>query len=368
MSAMAFRSLLSKYLQAVVDSFRLGAVPGLAAGLAGAAAVFPAAAAAEEGVLVPRVVVVTMFEVGAPQGDRPGEFQFWVERLPLDEEIPFAAGHSNLRFNRQLGILGLVTGGGGPEAASSVLALGLDPRFDLSKSYWLVAGIAGVDPLDASPGSAAWARWVVDGDLMYSVDEREIPDDWPYGKVALGARKPGEPGNAPWAPPIAVALNARLTEWAYGITRDVALLDTEAVAKLRSRYAGFPAAQAGPHVLLGESLCSSTYWHGARSSLWANDWVRQWTGGAGNYVMTAMEDQGTVAALRRLDKAGRADLQRLLVLRTASNFDQPPPGVPPTETIGGDYAGFLPALEAAYRVGSVVVHALVKGDPELSER
>ncbi|MGC4075145.1 MAG: hypothetical protein QM760_22115 [Nibricoccus sp.] len=29
----------------------------------------------------------------------------------------------------------------------------LDPRFDFSKAYWLVAGIAGVDPADASLGS-----------------------------------------------------------------------------------------------------------------------------------------------------------------------------------------------------------------------
>ena len=25
------------------------------------------------------------------------------------------------------------------------MALGLDPRFDLSKAYWVVAGIAGID-------------------------------------------------------------------------------------------------------------------------------------------------------------------------------------------------------------------------------
>ena len=29
------------------------------------------------------------------------------------------------------------------------MALGLDPRFDLSQAYWMVAGIAGIDPEDA---------------------------------------------------------------------------------------------------------------------------------------------------------------------------------------------------------------------------
>ena len=40
----------------------------------------------------------------------------------------------------------------------AIMALGLDPRFDFRNAYWLVAGIAGVDPADASLGSAAWAE------------------------------------------------------------------------------------------------------------------------------------------------------------------------------------------------------------------
>jgi purine nucleoside permease len=40
-----------------------------------------------------------------------------------------------------------------------MMALGMDPRFDLSQAYWLVAGIAGVNPLEASIGSAAWVEW-----------------------------------------------------------------------------------------------------------------------------------------------------------------------------------------------------------------
>ena len=36
-----------------------------------------------------RVVIVTTFEVGEDTGDRPGEFQLWVEREHLDETIAF---------------------------------------------------------------------------------------------------------------------------------------------------------------------------------------------------------------------------------------------------------------------------------------
>jgi AGZA family xanthine/uracil permease-like MFS transporter len=38
-------------------------------------------------------------------------------------------------------VLGLVTGVGNTNAAATIMALGLDPRFDLTKSYWLIAGI-----------------------------------------------------------------------------------------------------------------------------------------------------------------------------------------------------------------------------------
>jgi purine nucleoside permease len=58
------------------------------------------------------------------------------------------------------------------------------------------------------------------------------------------------------------------------------------------------------------------------------------------------------------------DLNRVLVLRTASNFDQPQPGITPAENLAklklGSYPAYLPSLEAAWRVGNTVVENLVK--------
>src|SRR3984885_15281747 len=106
-----------------------------------------------------KVVIVTMFEAGADTGDRPGELQYWVERNHLDKILPFPQAYHDLRMNRD-GVLAVLTGGGPAKAARSIMALGLAPRFDLRKAYWMVAGIAGVDPLDASLGSGAWGEWV----------------------------------------------------------------------------------------------------------------------------------------------------------------------------------------------------------------
>ena len=121
-----------------------------------------------------KVVVVAMFERGADTRDEPGEYQYWVEREKLDRVIPFPQGYHDLRMNRD-GVLGILTGVGTARAAASIMALGMDPRFDLTKAYWLVAGIAGVDPADATLGSAAWAEYVVDADLAHEIDAREIP-------------------------------------------------------------------------------------------------------------------------------------------------------------------------------------------------
>ena len=52
-----------------------------------------------------RVVVVTTFEPGADAGDRPGEFQFWVERLPLPQTILFPQAYRHLRYNPTNGVL-----------------------------------------------------------------------------------------------------------------------------------------------------------------------------------------------------------------------------------------------------------------------
>jgi len=136
-----------------------------------------------------KVVVLAAFERGDDTGDAPGEFQLWVEREHLDHILPLPAGNHALRMNKD-GVLGMVTGVATAKAAASVMALGLDPRFDLKKAYWLVAGIGGGDPADVSLGSAVWADHVIDGDLAFEIDARQIPEDWPTGMVPLRRERP----------------------------------------------------------------------------------------------------------------------------------------------------------------------------------
>ena len=311
-----------------------------------------------------KVVVVTMFEMGEDTGDTPGEFQYWVERLPLKQEIPFPQGTHPLRYNREKGVLGLLTGVGTAKASASVMALGMDERFDLTNAYWVVAGISGIDPEDGSSGSAVWADWLVDGDLAHEIDPREIPQDWNTGYLPLQSSQPFELPRPQQNFDCVSQLNPQLVNWAYGLTRDMQLHDTDEIQYIRTQYQQFPKAQLPPTVLKGAQLSASTYWHGKYLNAWANEWTKYWTGGKGNFVTSAMEDTGTLQALNMLEKAGKADKDRLLVLRTASNYTMQGDGMTAVQSLTGEnlakkgYTAYIPALEAAYVVGSKVVDEL----------
>lgn len=311
-----------------------------------------------------KVVVVSMFEYGAVTGDRPGELQYWVERWPLAHAMAFPLGEYPLYWSPD-GVLAICTGGGIPNATASILALGLDPRFDLSKAYWLVAGIAGGDPEDTSLGSAVWASHVVDGDLLYEIDGREIPNDWPWGLIPLGAKHPAtkpEDIRTGWTlDTVHFALNAPLAAWAFDVTRAIELEDTPAMRDFRARFTAHPAARQPPLVMRGDTLASSTYWHGTLLNAWANAWVPAYAGENANFVTTNMEDSGTLTALHRLGRTGRVDPRRILVLRTVSNYTMPPEGESAAWSTTAPYPDDgRPALEAAWRVGSAVVRELVR--------
>jgi purine nucleoside permease len=80
-----------------------------------------------------------------------------------------------------------------------------------------------------------------------------------------------------------------------------------------------------------------------------------------------MEDTGTLQSLTWLAKAKKVDINRVLVLRTASNYDQQRSGISASESLAEtkvlQYSAYLPALDNAYRVGHLVVDTLVADWP-----
>lgn len=326
----------------------------------------------------PKVLVIATYETGKDRGDIPGELQYWVERQNLDQAIQVPGIDHPILTNGK-GLYAMISGTTS-RCAVQIMALAMDPRFDLRHTYFLLSGISGADPARTTVGSAVWVRQVVDTDPAFELDPRDTPPSWPYGIVALGVTEPNKvPANVDSAPAagvsddgsggvgqVAYRLNPSLVHWAWQLSKDATLPDNEALAANRAAYQGFPAAQAKPSVLEGESAAGDRFWSGPIMTQWARDWVRLYTRGTGSLAVADCEDQGIVLAIRELARLARADQQRLLILRTASNFTMPPPGGQPVKHLFDDLAssaGYLPSLEANYHVGSIVVAELLKNWP-----
>lgn len=325
-----------------MDKTRL--LPALAA-----LAALPSLALAAEPI-APKVLVITMFD---------GETKPWIEGRDLSTKVavPGLSPTAPEVACDAAGLCVMTTTMGFASAASSTAAVALSAAFDLSETYVVIAGIAGVDPKDGTTGGAYWARYAVDGGLRHDIDPRQVPEGWKNGIVGLGAAAPGEMPK--WSAGTEVfALNPALAERAVALTRDVELADSDAAIAYRASYAD-DAAKAPPTVGLCDTVSIDTYWHGSMIGDGMEEWAKLMTGGAANYCTTQMEDNATLTALRRAADAGRLDFDRVALLRTASNFDREPPGRTAIESLTGDSGGFGPATTNAYRVAGAFADAII---------
>lgn len=330
--------------------------------------------------LRPKVVVVSYFEIGSDTGDRPGELQFWVERDHLDRIIDVPGMSRSVRANRDGSEIAVAVGPGNINPAVNLMALGADPRFDLRTSHWLLNGIAGISPKDGTIGAAVWTDFVINGDLVKEIDPREIPSTWKDGFMSLDDEAPSDAkGGAGWEDDVrtwdgkeartnrrgnVIRLNTALLGWAYNLTANVRLAEDDEMRTLRLSYKDFSGTQRGPQVQVGANIATETFWHGGLMDAWAHRWVSFETDGVAHLGTTSMNDSGALLALQALTRQGKADWNKALLLRTASNFDMPAIGVTAAENLAkerhGTYTGYFPSLEAAYTVGHTVVVAWLK--------
>ena len=321
------------------------AIAGLATLLLSSAAFAQAADAP----FAPKVVVVTMFSHEATN---------WLKNETLDDKIAIpglSKEFPDLACSKE-GLCLITTSMGYANAASSIMAMVTSDKLDLSKTYFLIAGIAGVDPADGTTGSAHWARYAVDGGLQWQIDAREIPKDWETGSFGFFTQKPGEKPKSTYGTEV-YHLNEALTDKAFALSKDVALADDETAKAYRANYAAAPA-NAAPIVSICDTVSGDTWWHGKKISDAMNAWAKLMTDGKANYCTTQQEDNATLTALSRGAEMGRIDMDRVAILRTASNFDQPYPGQSPDVSLNAKSGGFGIALENAYRVGSKLTDAI----------
>jgi purine nucleoside permease len=326
----------------------LGKIGLSLAGLLGIAASNPACAQAPP--FAPKVLVVTMFG---------GEAKPWLQGETLIRKIAIpglAKAYPEIACTDG-GLCVMTTGMGYANAASSIAAVVYSGRLDLSKSYFVIAGIAGVDPGQGTLGSAHWARYAIDGGLQNEIDAREMPTGWSTGYVAIGAAGPGQKVDLRYGSEI-YRLNEDLLEAAYRLTKDAQLSDSDAAMAYRAKYQSGPAA-APPDVTICDTISSDTWWHGAKLGAAMQAWAKLITDGAANVCTTQQEDNATLTALKRGSDAGLLDFNRVALLRTASNFDREAPDQTAAESLTARSGGYLPSVTNAYRVAGALAHAIV---------
>ncbi|MCB8876542.1 purine-nucleoside phosphorylase [Acidisoma silvae] len=298
-----------------------------------------------------KVMIVSLF---GPEGG------VWQKNLPLTESIPvpglspdYPAIHCSTS-----GICLLTTGMGEVNAAASVSALVYSRQFDLRKTYWLVAGIAGINPRYGTLGSAAWAHYLVSWGLQWELDSREAPKSWPTGYTGINTTGPDQKPPLDYKTEV-FTLNAALLDRAYALSKTVQLADAPEAQKARRPYPG-PGGQP-PTVLQCDTLSGDTWWSGTLLGERAEAWTKLLTDGKGKYCTTQQEDNATYDVLERATSAGLADDSRIAVLRTGSDFDRPPPGGNDADNLLNyqQQGAFMIALENLYRSGNPLVQAIV---------
>jgi purine nucleoside permease len=298
-----------------------------------------------------KVITIAMYEEGEMKGDEAGEAQLWYERDSMFLEMHIPGAFSSLFYNKKGQGL-IITGAGAENASSTIMALGLNNNLDLKNTYFIIAGIAGTSPKVCTIGSAIWTEWVINADMCCEIDTREMPSNWKFSRFRLGCNEPW--CSEGWTAGTEVfRLDSALTKKAYYLTKNVTLLDSPDAQNIRNRFPENSAARMKPFITLGDNIAGSTYLYGKNLSEWAEWWVKKWTNDKGTYYVANMDDSGTLTAFARLSGAKIISYNRILLLRTASDFDQQPPGKSGKESI--DYI----AIENAYRVGSVVAHDII---------
>ncbi|CAJ0687207.1 purine-nucleoside phosphorylase [Ralstonia wenshanensis] len=298
-----------------------------------------------------KVLIISMF---AP------EAQPWIDKLGLTQDVPvpgLSIDYPNVHCNAS-DVCQLTTGMGKANAASSVSALIYSGKFDLQRTYFLVAGIAGMDPSQGTLGSAAWARFLVDSDIAWEIDAREVPASWPNGFIGINTQGPGQKPPLDYKTEV-FRVNEALLQKALALSKGAVLDDNATARAYRTNYPNAPANQP-PSVVQCDTAAGNTYWHGAKLGEREAAWVKLLTDGQGTYCTTQQEDNATFEALTRGSKAGLLDLQRVAVLRTASNFDRPYPGQTPYDSlVNSNSGGFVPSLNNLYLAGGPLVNEIV---------
>lgn len=256
-------------------------------------------------------------------------------------------------------------------AATTITALTFSPLFNLTKTYFLIAGIAGINPEIATLGSVTFARYAVQVALQYEFDAREIPANFSTGYVPQGSTSPTQYPQSIYGTEVFEVSDA-LRQLAMCFAKTATLNDSSAAQAYRANYATAAAYVAGsqaPGIVACDVATSDVYFSGALLSEAFGNTTKLFTNGSGIYCTTAQEDNATLEALLRGASRNLTDFSRIIVMRTASDFDRPYAGSSDTYNLFyANQGGFEPAILNIYLAGVKVVEGILGGWESVFEK
>ncbi|KAF1951347.1 purine nucleoside permease, partial [Byssothecium circinans] len=262
----------------------------------------------------------------------------------------------------------LVTGEAEINAAVTLTALTLSPFFDLTKTYFLIGGIGGINPEVATVSSVTFARYAVQVALQYEIDVRELPSNFITGYIPQGSTRPDAYPSSIYGTEV-LEVNNALRHIAATFARTARLNDSAKAIAYRALYATnetgggiYAAGAAPPTVVECDVATSDVYFSGTLLGEAFSNYTALVTNGTGVYCTTAQEDNATLEALLRAHAAGLVDFSRVIIMRTASDMDRPYPRQPATENLfWANQGAFAPAIQNIYLAGVKVVEGILEG-------
>lgn len=311
--------------------------------------------------IAPKFFIISMF---SPEAD------IWYENLPSSGlgdllAVNVSAPGLSMLFphvhcTEDLQICQVTTGEAEINAAATISAVTLSDKFDLTETYFMIAGIAGVSPKWSTLGGVALSRFAVQVALQYEFDAREMPENFTTGYWGFDTDLPNTfPGE--WYGSEVFEVNEDLRQLAYGYASKANLTDNSVAIAYRELYADeYTAGAEAPSVVLCDTATSDVYYSGNLLGDAFDNTTKLWTNGSGDYCMTAQEDNATLEVMVRAAIEGLVDFARIIIMRTASDFDRPPPGVSAYDhLLINDQGGFEIAIENIYNAGVEIVKGVL---------
>lgn len=269
----------------------------------------------------PKVVIVSMFT---------WEQNPWFEAMEFPHNVTVPGLFylfPHVRCNQDYSVCQLTTGEGDINAAATLSAFVLSPKFDLSQTYFLIAGIGGGEPRLTTLASVTFAKYAIQVALEHEVayqDYSQAHPDWPVGYFAYGSKDPWSyPANAYGTE--VFELNENLRDRAVELAERIPLHNgSEANHEFRQLYE-LSVAKSLPQVVKCDVLTSDAYWSGATLGDYFSDYARMMTNGSAEYCAAALEDNASLQVFVRMHLIGLVDFSRVMVMRTILNFVRPPP-------------------------------------------